>query len=145
MIYTDKTKRAMKLCYEAHAGQTDKSGLPYVHHPLHLAEQMDDEDSTVTALLHDVVEDTHYSIEDLQGMGFGDNVIEALKLLTHDPAVPYMEYVRKIGTNPLATKVKLADLAHNSDTTRLDHEPTEADLKRLQKYQEARKILLQEE
>ena len=145
MIYTDKTKRAMKLCYEAHAGQTDKSGLPYVHHPLHLAEQMDDEDSTVTARLHDVVEDTQYSIEDLQGMGFGDNVIEALKLLTHDPAVPYMEYVRKIGTNPLATKVKLADLAHNSDTTRLDHEPTEADLKRLQKYQEARKILLQEE
>ena len=145
MIYTDKTKRAMKLCYEAHAGQTDKSGLPYVHHPLHLAEQMDDEDSTVTALLHDVVEDTHYSIEDLQGMGFGDNVIEALKLLTHDPAVPYMDYVRKIGTNPLATKVKLADLAHNSDTTRLDHEPTEADLKRLQKYQEAKKILLQEE
>ena len=144
MIYTDKTKRAMKLCYEAHAGQTDKSGLPYVHHPLHLAEQMDDEDSTVTALLHDVVEDTLYSFEDLEGMGFGDKVIEALKLLTHDPAVPYMDYVRKIGTNPLATKVKLADLAHNSDITRLDHEPTEADLKRLQKYQEARKILLQE-
>lgn len=145
MIYTEKTKRAMKLCYKAHADQTDKSGLPYVHHPLHLAEQMDDEDSTVTALLHDVVEDTLYTFEDLQAMRFGDNVIEALKLLTHDPAVPYMEYVRKIGTNPLATKVKLADLAHNSDITRLDHEPTEADMKRLQKYQEARKILLQEE
>ena len=69
MIYTEKTKRALKLCYRAHAGHTDKSGLPYVHHPFHLAEQMNDEDSTVVALLHDVVEDTDYTIGDIKGMG----------------------------------------------------------------------------
>lgn len=141
MIYTDKTKQAMILCYNAHQGQVDKSGIPYVFHPLHLAEQMDDEDSTVAALLHDVVEDTDYSLQDLQDMGFGDAVIDALKLLTHDPQVPYMEYVKAIAENPLARKVKLADLEHNSDISRLDHEPTEADLERRMKYRKAMEIL----
>ena len=131
----------MKLCYKAHAGQTDKSGLPYVHHPFHLAEQMDDEDSTVVALLHDVVEDTDYTIGDIKGMGFGDAVVEALKLLTHDPAVPYMDYIKAIADNPLAKKVKLADLEHNSDITRLNHELTEKDHKRLYKYMLARTLL----
>ena len=141
VIYTDKTKRAIKLCYEAHAGQTDKSGLPYVHHPLHLADQMDDETSTIVALLHDVVEDTSYTFEDLESMGFGDDVIAALRLLTHDQDVPYLDYVRKIKSDPTAKKVKLADLAHNSDLSRLDHEPTEEDLERCRKYQKARAIL----
>ena len=141
MIYTDKTKRAMKLSYKAHKDQVDKSGLPYFHHPLHLAEQMDDEDSTIVALLHDVVEDTDYTIKDIKGMGFGDDVIEALKLLTHDPSVPYLDYVKEIAGNPLAKKVKLADLKHNSDVTRLNHEPTEEDRKRLSKYMQAMKIL----
>ena len=75
MIYTVQTKRAIKLCYDAHAGQVDKSGLPYVHHPLHLAEQMDDEISTIVALLHDVIEDTEYTFEDLECMGFGNDTI----------------------------------------------------------------------
>lgn len=143
MIYTDKTKRAIKLCYEAHAGQVDKSGLPYVHHPFHLAEQMDDELSTIVALLHDVIEDSQYSFSDLERMGFGNDVIEALRLLTHDADVPYLEYVKNIAANPTARKVKLADLAHNSDITRLDYEPTEKDLMRLEKYREARRILLE--
>lgn len=142
MIYTENTKRAMKLCYKAHAGQTDKSDLPYVHHPLHLAEQMDDEDSTIVALLHDVAEDTEFSIPILEKMGFSDTVIEALALMTHEEGVPYMNYVRKIKENPLATKVKLADLAHNMDLTRLDHEPTEEDLQRRDKYLEAERILM---
>ena len=141
MIYTDKTKKAIKLCYEAHAGQVDKSGLPYVHHPLHLAEQMSDEDTTVVALLHDVVEDTRYTLEDLEAMDFGPDVIEAIRVMTHDDSVPYMDYVREIAGNPIARQVKLADLAHNSDLTRLDHEPTEQDMARYRKYQEARKIL----
>ena len=68
MIYTEKTKRALKLCYKAHQGQLDKNGLPYVHHPFHLAEQMDDEDSTIVALLHDVVEDTDYTLNDIKGI-----------------------------------------------------------------------------
>ena len=141
MIYTDKTKKAIKLCYEAHAGQVDKSGLPYVHHPLHLAEQMDDETSTVAALLHDIVEDTKYTFADLEKMGFGDEVLDALRLLTHDDSVPYLDYVREIAKNPVAKKVKLADLAHNSDLSRLDHEPTAKDLERVRKYQKAREIL----
>lgn len=141
MIYTEKTKKALKLCYEAHKGQFDKSGIPYVFHPFHLAEQMDDENSVTVALLHDVAEDTDYTLEDLAGMGFGPEVISALKLLTHDPAEPYMDYVRRIAGDPLAKKVKLADLAHNSDLTRLDHEPTEKDLARAAKYAEAVKIL----
>jgi (p)ppGpp synthase/HD superfamily hydrolase len=145
MIYTDKTKKAIKLCYEAHAGQVDKSGLPYVHHPLHLAEQMDDETSTVAALLHDIVEDTKYTFADLENMGFGDEVLDALRLLTHDDSVPYLDYVREIAKNPVAKKVKLADLTHNSDLSRLDYEPTEKDLERVRKYQKAREILQEED
>ena len=115
MIYTDLTKAAMKLYYKAHHGQVDKSGIPYVFHPIHLAEQMQDELTTVTALLHDVVEDTDYTFEDLQEMGYPTQVLEALKLLTHDPVVSYMEYVERIKSNPIARTVKLADLKHNSD------------------------------
>ena len=70
--------------YEAHKEQTDKSGLPYVFHPFHLAEQMDDEVSTVVALLHDVVEDTDCTLDDLRKMGFSGEVCEALDLLTHE-------------------------------------------------------------
>ena len=141
MIYTKQTKAAMKLCYKAHDGQLDRSGIPYVYHPIHLAEQMDDEDSTTVALLHDVVEDTPLTLEDLRTAGFSERVVEAVGLLTHDDAVPYLDYVRQIKGNPLAVKVKLADLAHNSDVTRMDHEPTEKDLARLEKYRKARELL----
>ncbi len=118
MIYTDQTEKALKLCYEAHKDQTDKIGLPYVFHPFHLAEQMTDEISTTVALLHDVVEDTDYTIKDLEQMGFSPEVLEAVALLTHDPAVPYEEYLIPIKANPIARRVKLADLAHNSDPHR---------------------------
>ena len=82
MIYTELTKKALKLCFEAHKDQLDKSGMPYVFHPFHLAEQMKDEYSTVAALLHDVVEDTDYTFDDLKKMGFPDEVLDAMKLLT---------------------------------------------------------------
>ena len=144
MIYTPMTKRAMKLCFAAHRDQTDKSGMPYVFHPFHLAEQMTDELTTVTALLHDVVEDTTYTLDDLRGMGFPDEVIGALTLLTHDPSVPYLDYVAKIGSNPIAKAVKLADLRHNSDLTRLDH-PSEKDLARVEKYRKAIRLLEESE
>ena len=144
MIYTDKTKRALKLCFKAHKDQLDKSGLPYVFHPFHLAEQMDDEDSTIVALLHDVAEDSDYTLKDIRGMGFGKDVMDALTLLTHDESEDYMSYVKKIAGNPLARKVKLADLAHNSDVTRLNHEPGEKDLQRLRKYEKAKVLLSQE-
>ena len=140
MIYTRKTKKALCLCFEAHKDQRDKSGMPYVFHPFHLAEQMETENTTVVALLHDVVEDTDYTLDDLAAMGFGDAVIDALALLTHDPAVPYMEYVAAIKENPIARTVKLADLAHNSDVTRLDEADDKA-LARREKYAQAMALL----
>lgn len=144
MIYTELTKKALKLCFEAHKDQVDKSGMPYVFHPFHLAEQMTTEETVITALLHDVVEDTDYTLEDLAGMGFPETVIEALRLMTHERSVPYLDYVCKIKTNEIARTVKLADLRHNSDVTRLDSvdEKTE---KRLEKYTKAMEILLQQE
>lgn len=140
MIYTELTKKAMKLCFEAHKDQKDKSGLPYVHHPFHLAEQMETEDTTIVALLHDVVEDTEYTLDDIRAMGFPERIIEALSYMTHDSAVPYLDYVAKIKENPIATAVKLADLKHNSDLSRLAVVDEKA-LKRVEKYSKAMKIL----
>ena len=140
MIYTKETKKALKLCFEAHKDQLDKSGMPYVFHPFHLAEQMDTEDTTVAALLHDVVEDTDYTFEDLVSMGFSEEVITALRLLTHDDATPYMEYVAAVKSNPIAKAVKIADLKHNSDTTRLEVIDERA-AKRVEKYASALALL----
>ena len=120
MIYTTMTKKALKICFSAHINQVDKTGIPYVFHPFHLAEQMDDEDSVCVALLHDVVEDTEITFDYLIEAGFNEKVINALKLLTHSDDILYMEYVKNIKGNELARKVKLADLRHNSDLSRLD-------------------------
>lgn len=144
MIYTDMTKKAIRLIFKAHAGQTDKCGLPYVCHPLHVAESMEDEVTCTAALLHDVVEDTDVTFEDLAEMGFAPEVIRILRLLTHDPAVPYMDYVRRIKEDPQAVKVKLSDLRHNSDLTRIDH-VTQNDLDRVKKYSKAMALLLDQE
>lgn len=139
MIYTKNTRKAMKIAYDAHHGQIDKSGVPYVYHPIHLAEQMNTEEECIVALLHDVVEDTNITFEQLE-KEFSENVIQALRLLTHDKAVDYMDYVRKLKGNPIARNVKLADLHHNSDVTRLD-EMSEKDKLRYTKYMEAIRIL----
>lgn len=140
MIYTVETKKAMKLCFEAHKEQVDKSGMPYVFHPFHLAEQMKDEATTIVALLHDVVEDTDCTIADLINMGFSKEVTDALFLLTHDDAVEYMDYVAKIKNNPIAKAVKIADLNHNSDITRLDI-VDEKVMQRVEKYKNALALL----
>ena len=136
MIYTEMTKEAIRLMFDLHKDQTDKSGLPYVFHPWHVAESMDDELSAVVALLHDAVEDTALTIEDVRAAGFPEDVAEALGCMTHDDSVPYMEYVKALAPNAIARKVKLADLAHNADLSRLDA-PTEKDLARREKYLQA--------
>ena len=141
MIYTEMTKKALRLSFEAHKDQLDKSGMPYVYHPFHLAEQMTDEDTTIVALLHDVVEDTAYTIEDLRAMGFSEAVCGAIALMTHDPDIPYLDYVAQIKQNPIARAVKIADLRHNSDLTRLDHIDEKA-LERAEKYKAAIALLL---
>ena len=133
VIYTEKTKEAMKLCFKAHKKQIDKSGLPYVFHPFHLAEQMKDEKTTITALLHDVAEDSKYSLKYISELGFDKEIIDALTLLTHDKSVPYMDYILKIRDNPIAKAVKMADLKHNSDLTRLN-EISDKDKERCTKY-----------
>lgn len=142
MIYTPLTAKAMKLAYLAHHGQTDKCGIPYIYHPIHLAEGMDDEITCCVALLHDVVEDTEVTLEELQSV-FPPEVTDALALLTHDDSVDYFDYVRAIKDNPVARKVKLADLAHNSNQSRCAG--TDISKERLDqwraKYEKATKIL----
>jgi (p)ppGpp synthase/HD superfamily hydrolase len=142
MLYTDMTKWAMRIAFDAHKEQTDKSGLPYIFHPFHLAEQMNDEISVCAALLHDVVEDTDISFDDLAAQGISAPVLAALKLLTHDDAMPYMDYVKNIrgSGNRTAIAVKLADLRHNSDLSRFSDVDEKA-LSRNEKYKAAIGIL----
>jgi len=141
MIYTKLTKEALKIAFNAHKEQIDKSGLPYVFHPFHLAEQMEDENSVCVALLHDVLEDSKYTVSDLECYGFPEEVIKALKTLTHNKDIDYFEYIENIKKNRLATTVKIVDLKHNMDMTRLN-EITNVDLERIEKYQKALAILL---
>lgn len=144
MIYTELVSKAMQVCYRAHRDRVDKGGVPYVFHPFHLAEQMTDENTVVTALLHDVVEDSDITLDMLKVMGFDGEIAEALRLLTRDPRISYMEYIETIRNNPIARAVKIADLKHNSDLTRLP-EVTSGDLLRVEKYTEALKRLAEEE
>ena len=117
MIYTEMTIKAIKVAYEAHLRQLDYNDVPYIFHPYHLAEQMDDEISCTVALLHDVVEDTDLTFTDLEQI-FPAQVLEIVRLLTHDENIDYFDYIREIKKNPIATKVKLEDLKHNSDESR---------------------------
>ena len=139
MINTQLTRKAMIIAYNAHMNQFDKAGVPYIYHPIHLAEQMETETECIVALLHDVVEDTDVTFKDLE-KEFPKDSIEALKLLTHDKKVDYMEYIKAIKKNDIAKKVKIADLIHNSDETRLEN-ITLKDISRKEKYKKALDIL----
>lgn len=146
MIYTELTNKAIRIAYRAHEGAVDTSGIPYILHPVHLAEQMEDEYTTVVALLHDVVEDTDVTLDDLRREGFPEAVLEAVALMTHGEDVPYLEYVAAIKENPIARAVKLADLRHNMDQSRFagsDRLPSEEKLEYYRKkYEPALALLL---
>ena len=129
----------MILAYDAHKNQFDKSNVPYIYHPIHLAEQMDTELECIVALLHDVVEDTEITFKDLE-KEFPEEVVDLLKILTHDKKVDYMDYIRNVKKSVIATKIKIADLEHNADITRLDN-ITLDDIKRTEKYKKALEIL----
>lgn len=146
MYYTPMTKAAMKLCFEAHKNQVDKAGIPYVFHPISLAERFGEgqEAEICVALLHDVLEDADYTIDDIRAAGMSEEVIEALLLLNHNPKVEYMDYVRHLSKNNIARHVKICDLQHNSNLSRLET-VTEKDLKRVEKYKEALRILFEVE
>lgn len=146
MIYTPMTVLAMKTAYDAHHGQLDKNGVPYIFHPIHLAEQMYDELTCTAALLHDVVEDTSVTMDDLKKL-FPPEVIRVVSLLTHEDGTDYFDYVRKIKTDPAAAKIKLADLEHNSDDSRIvpgSGISKEHRKKQLEKYAEAKRILTEQ-
>lgn len=123
MIYTDLTKQAMRISFDGHFGQYDRGKVPYICHPLHIAEEMPDETKTLIALLHDVLEDTRLTEEDLLRYGFPARVVEAVKILTRDREVPYARYIEGLirSGNEDAMFVKLADLRHNMDETRAEH------------------------
>lgn len=142
MIYTSLTRLALKVSFEAHKNQVDHSGTPYVYHPYHLAEQMTDETTTCIALLHDVVEDTDITLVQLREMGFPDIVVEAVGVLTREHGVPYQEYIKRVKSNPLARIVKLADLEHNSDMSRLQ-EIDERSKSLAKRYEKARACLME--
>lgn len=133
MIANETIETAIQIALTAHKGQTDKGGHPYILHPLRLMHNVNSEEEKIVAILHDVVEDSSYSFLDLENAGIPEVCIEALKLLTRDNSVPYMDYVKEIAANPIAKAVKLADLRDNSDLSRLK-EVTEKDKERLKKY-----------
>ena len=122
MLYSDLTKKAMLFAYRAHEGQFDKGGLPYIFHPLAVAEMMgDDEDAVVVAFLHDVIEDTSVTAQDLLCAGFSDAVVQSVVSISRKPGEAYMAYLGRVKIDALARKVKLGDLKHNSDLGRLHY------------------------
>ena len=128
---TENIKLAYAIALVAHKNQYDKVGVPYINHPLTVSNNLENEDEKIVGLLHDVVEDTAVTLDDLR-LFFDKHIIEAIDLLTHKEEDSYMDYLAKIKTNPLALKVKLADLNHNMDMSRFEN-PTKRDYERLEK------------
>ena len=132
-LYLD---RAIELAKQHHEGQTDKAGKPYIEHPLRVMSQVESEEEKIVAVLHDIVEDTDISLDDLRSEGFSEEVVSAVECLTKQDGENYDSYIERISFNPLAVKIKLADLEDNSDLTRLP-EVTDKDLERIEKYDKA--------
>lgn len=126
-------QRAYALAKKAHLGQKDKGGNDYIEHPKAVASMMDTDIEKAVAYLHDVVEDTNISFDDLKEYGFPNQIIEALKALTKQKNESYDVYIDRVIKNPIAKKVKLADMKHNSDITRIKN-PSQKDYDRCQKY-----------
>lgn len=142
MFYSELINKAIDLAYSAHYGQKDKAGRPYFTHPFTVAMKMETEAEICTALLHDVVEDTGITPEYLRE-NFTPEIAEAVDVLTHRDGESYDEYILKIKANPLARKVKLSDIEHNMDVTRLmgNSEAMKRYDDRRKKYEHAREIL----
>ena len=119
---------------KAHNGQFDKGGHPYYLHLQNVASMGKTEEEKIVGYLHDVIEDTNYTIEDIRLLGINDNCIEAIKYLTHDKNISYDEYIKNIKSFELARKVKINDLKNNLDLSRIDN-ITDNDIKRNKKYQ----------
>lgn len=129
-------ERAIMIAVQAHEGQRDKAGVPYILHPFRLMVQMSSEVAMIAAVLHDVVEDTDWTLARLRTEGFSEEVVRAVDALTRREGESYEEFVRRVGENPVARRVKLADLEDNMDVRRLSR-LDEKDLERLKKYHQA--------
>ena len=131
---------AIKTATEAHKGQTDKGGNPYIAHPTAVAAMVDNIEHKIVAYLHDVVEDTPITLEDLAGMGFPSGIVNSVRLLTKTKGLSNHEYLERIKADECARRVKIADLTHNMDLSRIP-EPTEKDHKRIEKYRKSLEFL----
>ena len=141
MSLEQQLQQAIQLAKKYHEGQVDKAGKPYFLHPQTVASLVDDLDAKIVAYMHDLIEDTPVTKEFLLECGFDEYIVDAVDMLTHkNENDDYFEYVRGVAKNPLAKKVKIADLTTNSDLTRLD-KPTKTDFKRAEKYKKALQIL----
>ena len=127
---------ALSITTEAHRGQFDKSGIDYIEHPIFVASQVDSEEEKAVALLHDVIEDSSVTAEELLNAGLPETVVTAVQILSKKKGQDYQTYLKTVKSNPLARAVKLADLKHNSDLSRLET-ITDKDLERLEKYKKA--------
>lgn len=137
MSYVEK---ALEIATKAHEGQYDKSGVPYIEHPKHVAEGVHGDISKATAYLHDVIEDTDVTADDLRRVGIPEEVVEAVVVLTHGEHENYYDYIRRVKKNPIAKEVKIADLKHNSDRSRIKTMMPN-DVVRLAKYKKALRII----
>ena len=130
-------EQAIELAVKHHKGQYDKGGKPYILHPLRLMMSVDTDDEKIVAVMHDLVEDTHITIAYLRTAGFSEKVLSALDCVTNRDNEDYESFIERIAQNPLATKVKLADLEDNMDLSRIP-EPSKKDYKRIEKYKRAK-------
>lgn len=133
-------EKAVKLAEDGHAGQMDKGGLPYIGHPIRVMEKCTTLESKIVAVMHDLLEDTSVTKEDLEAAGFPDEIIEAVVCITKKKGEEYMSYIERVAQNDLAAQVKLADLADNMRMERIPN-PTEKDFKRQEKYKRAKERL----
>ena len=136
-----QSELAKAIAIQAHEGQLDKAGKPYIEHPRTVAGSVEGDVAKAVAWLHDVVEDTSMTFDGLRDAGIAPEIINHVRLLTHDKSVPYLDYIAAIKGDPVAREVKLADLRHNSDLSRLNT-ITDKDRERLAKYQQAMELLL---
>lgn len=136
-------QQALAIAKDAHKGQVDKAGMDYIQHPLFVASLVEGELAKTVALLHDVVEDSDWTLGDLRKEGLPEEVVQAVGIITKKRNENYEEYILRVKQNPLARQVKLADLYHNSDLSRLAN-VTDRDRKRVAKYQQAIAFLSEE-
>ncbi|MBU1105282.1 MAG: guanosine-3',5'-bis(diphosphate) 3'-pyrophosphohydrolase [Candidatus Riflebacteria bacterium] len=134
-------EKAIEIAARAHTGQVDKAGAPYIFHPLRLMFSVTGQLEQMTAVLHDIVEDTTITLADLRTEGFPEAVVVAVDALTKRPGETRLEAAARAAENPIARAVKLADVAHNMDLARIP-DPTEKDYARLKEYEQVRALLL---